>query len=370
MSSSPPPLTSPASAPKTDLATLRTIWREHGLSTLPADRKKAEAAIKKMYAIGGLAEPERIVWCGSPFSMSIARAIVLAPDFIEEIIKATWKNALKPGGMEFKNNIADCFRSSMRLFDTGAVKRELMDGIKRDVADVCTQRFLSQMAPTQRTAISPAVWSSIWTIVWDSLGADLSRIFDASMRRAVPAGSQAVFDSGFRTGMRDAFGESVKFDVWEQVMDTCWGNIRNAIGSQERVRAYEDLWRSLQVGIWENVALRIGAEIKAAGTDAGQRSAYGQHDAYWLAFYAYFRDIHALKNETEPVSGLLELAASAGWAVPHSKVCWVSERPNVLVLDEKGALKQQGEPSLAYPDGWAIQVNVPAAPRATTAPAI
>ena len=42
-------------------------WTGHGLSTKPADRPRAESAIRTMYAQAGLAEP-KIIWCDSPLS--------------------------------------------------------------------------------------------------------------------------------------------------------------------------------------------------------------------------------------------------------------------------------------------------------------
>ena len=50
-------------------------WTQIGLSTEPADRPRAESAIRKMYALAGLAPPRMIVWCGSPVSLGLARAI-------------------------------------------------------------------------------------------------------------------------------------------------------------------------------------------------------------------------------------------------------------------------------------------------------
>jgi len=43
-------------------------WTRIGLSTEPADRIRAEAGIRKSYEIGGIKQPQRVVWCGSPFS--------------------------------------------------------------------------------------------------------------------------------------------------------------------------------------------------------------------------------------------------------------------------------------------------------------
>jgi hypothetical protein len=93
-------------------------------------------------------------------------------------------------------------------------------------------------------------------------------------------------------------------------------------------------------------------------------SGYGQHDANWLAFYQYFREVTDLKTETDKISALTDLAMHAGWWLPHEKICWVSERHNILRRDESGRLHDVSGPAVAYPDGWAIYavhgVRVPA----------
>lgn len=51
-------------------------WTSIGLSTQPADRHRAEHGIRLAYKIAGLEEPRQIVWCGSPLSQGLTRAIV------------------------------------------------------------------------------------------------------------------------------------------------------------------------------------------------------------------------------------------------------------------------------------------------------
>jgi hypothetical protein len=52
--------------------------------------------------------------------------------------------------------------------------------------------------------------------------------------------------------------------------------------------------------------------------------------------------------------GLFMLARSAGWAIPHQRICWVSERHHVLERDQRGRLHCPTGPAVVYPDGWAI----------------
>ena len=48
-------------------------WIGHGTCTLPADRPRAEDAIRSIYRVGGKKDPEQIVWCESPLSMALTK---------------------------------------------------------------------------------------------------------------------------------------------------------------------------------------------------------------------------------------------------------------------------------------------------------
>ena len=182
-------------------------WTKIGLSTEPADRPKAERAIKLMYEAGGKKPPAKIVWCGSPLSQGLVRAIIL-----------------------------------------------------------------------DKKADSVSVGASVRASVMDSVG--------ASVRASV--------------------GDS----VWDSVGDS----VRDSLGA----------------------------------------SVYGQHDVSWLAFYRYFHDNVSLVDQTSKLGGLWMLAESAGWAIPHENICWVSERHCVLERNEQGRLHCVSGPAVAYPDGWSI----------------
>jgi len=83
-------------------------------------------------------------------------------------------------------------------------------------------------------------------------------------------------------------------------------------------------------------------------------SVYGQHEAAWLSWVDYFRDVCGLDSETQKLFGIFEVAKSAGWWLPHENICWISERCNILNRNKEGRLHFDGGPALAYPDGWSI----------------
>ena len=120
--------------------------------------------------------------------------------------------------------------------------------------------------------------------------------------------------------------------------------------------------------------LRVGGSVGASVGDSVWDSVYGSHDSNWLAFYNYFGDACELTDLVAPLAGLTELAKSAGWALPHKGVCWISERHNVLNRDPRGRLHCETGPAVAYPDGWSIYawhgVRVPEAAITTSPDAI
>jgi hypothetical protein len=83
-----------------------------------------------------------------------------------------------------------------------------------------------------------------------------------------------------------------------------------------------------------------------------------------LGVYEYLHDVLPSEELTRPMQGIWQIAKSAGWMVPHERVCWVSERPSLLRVDAAARLHCADGPALQYPDGWAYYawkgVRVPA----------
>ena len=187
-------------------------WTAIGLCTDPADRPRAEEAIREAYKMGGRELPEKIVWCGSPLGQALTRAIVIQ--------------------------------------------------------------------------------------------------------------NRASVGASVRASVRDSVGDSVG--------DSVWASVRASV--RDSVRA------SVRDSVWASVGDSVG----------------GQHEAPWIAFYAFFREACGLVAETDKLVGLRGVTESAGWWLPHEKICWVSERHNVCSLDDEQRIHAEDGPAIAYPDGWAI----------------
>nr|MDD5178340.1 hypothetical protein [Candidatus Nanoarchaeia archaeon] len=117
-----------------------------------------------------------------------------------------------------------------------------------------------------------------------------------------------------------------------------WDSVGDSVGA------------SVGDSVWDSVGDSVGASVGDSVKDSG----YGQHDANWLAFYEFFKDVCGLEQETKNLSGLWKVSKNAGWYLPHENICWISEKHNKLSRNTRGLLHSDTGIALQYPDGWGI----------------
>ena len=246
-------------------------WTAIGLSTEPADRPTAEAAIATMYRCGGLEPPQHIVWCKSPLSMLLTAAVLRRRDSVEDSVGAS---------------VRDSVRAS--------------------------------------------TWASVWASVEDSVRSSVG---------------DSVWDS-----VEDSVEDSVRTSVWASVEDSVWASVEDSVRASAGASVGDSVWDSVRASAGASVGASVWDSVRASVGDL----VGGQHEAYWLAFYAYFREVCGIEEETKQLDGLLALSKSAGWALPYRDICFVSERHTTLLREERGRLHAEDGPAVRYPDGWAV----------------
>jgi hypothetical protein len=255
-------------------------WTKISLCTDPADRPRAEAAIRDMYRRGGIKPPSTIVWCGSPLSQGLTHAFFV-------------------------------------------------------------NRALTQSTGVTRTTVGAGVWASL----------------ESSVRASPEGGVGATMHDSVWSTVSDRVWSHVWSSMWSSVEDSVWDRVLNSVLAPVRDSVETSAWAmgasvraSVSADVWDSVGDTIRVSVEANGWE----HPYGPNAPAWLAFYRYFHDVVGLTEQTEKLSGLWELAQSAGWALPHRDICWVSERHHVLSRDDDGLLHSLTGPACAYPDGWAI----------------
>ena len=284
-------------------------WTNIGLSTEPADRPRAEAAIRLMYERANMEPPSKIVWCASPLSMALTRYCLLQLPQMKDSVGASVRASIRDSvgasvGASIRDSIGDSVWASVRA--------SIRDSVRASV----------------RASIRDSIGDSVWANVGDSIGASVW------------------------ANVGDSIGASVWANVGDSIGDSVWASVRASI--RDSVRA----------SVRDNVGARVGARVRASVWDSVGASVYGQHDANWLGFYDYFAEELGLTEQTQRLDGLWEFARSAGWALPFRDICFISERHTTLLRDEQGRLHNESGPAIAYPDGWEIfsfhGVRVPA----------
>jgi len=94
--------------------------------------------------------------------------------------------------------------------------------------------------------------------------------------------------------------------------------------------------------------------LALCGREGFRHAAAGPDDLSWLSVYEYLRGMLGLKVETEPLLGLWQVAANAGWLQPHAQTCWLAERPELLCGDVNDRLHHAVGPALRFRDGFSV----------------
>jgi hypothetical protein len=110
----------------------------------------------------------------------------------------------------------------------------------------------------------------------------------------------------------DSGWKSVWDSVWHSVRDSVKDSVRHSVWCSVRDSVLLSIWLGVTVNVWHSIADNVGHSVR----DAVCYNVYRSHDAGWLAFHRYFRDVVGLVEETDKLSGQWELAQSAGWAPP------------------------------------------------------
>src|SRR3990167_9375898 len=161
---------------KAQMAIYRDRWLQIGLSTEPANRKAAETAIMQAYAVAGLKAPA-LVWCGSPLSQGLTRAIVLYVQFrdsvgasVRDSVWASVRDGVWAGvGASVGDSVWDSVGASVR----DSVWDSVWDSVRASVRDSVGASVWASVWDSVRASVRDSVWASVWDSVGPSVGASV-----------------------------------------------------------------------------------------------------------------------------------------------------------------------------------------------------
>ena len=126
-------------------------WIGYGLSTAPADREAAEAAMRLAYERGGVPWHSRVTWCTSPLALALVDAILrsLPP----KAGASVWASVRASVGASVWDSVGDSVRAS--------------------VGDSVGDSVWDSVWASVRASVGDSVGASVWASVGDSVGASV-----------------------------------------------------------------------------------------------------------------------------------------------------------------------------------------------------
>ena len=156
----------------------RDRWCKIGLSTEPARRAAAESAIADLYGAAGIPRAPRVVWCGSPMSVALARAAALDSGDASEPVLAlpsgvirearaalavTGRGARALLGRPVSSNVWDGDRDARRVRHTSWWH------LRNELPALGAEELRTQLVERVRAATWDAVWSQVLPCAWNDL---------------------------------------------------------------------------------------------------------------------------------------------------------------------------------------------------------
>lgn len=134
--------------------------------------------------------------------------------------------------------------------------------------------------------------------------------------------------------------------VWDSVWESVWESVASSVG--------DSVWESVGDSVRASVRVSVGDSLSDLKKEWDECKSWGQHDAYWLGFYDYFRRVVGLHKDTEKLVPLTELAKETGWHIFYKDVAILSEKPTEISRNERGQLHNFHGPAIKWTDGYQL----------------
>jgi len=266
-------------------------WSEHALCTAPADRPRAEAAIRFIYRQAGLETPP-IIWTKNPLIAPITHQLINMALGVE-------RHPFKLNNELWKNKVTSV---------------DMRDSMER-----AGYRY------------------------WEFGGSSTSFAIDRLVRSVMGREDHWTTDEDMQCFYKDLEKEGQHFmvDILKEAKDIAWNCIAEHVEMQDKDEFWERHWDDFRLKAWDSVG------------DVRWCSLKGQDNAYQLAYFNFLSDIGELQG-LNSLYGISELCKSAGWAMLYADRCFISERHDTIHTDNAGVLHCADGPALSYSDGLSL----------------
>ena len=251
-----------------------------------------------------------------------------------------------------------------------------IERLTADQQDLLAVRHAEWLAVGRSTAPADrAAAEQVFTAMYAAIGRPAPRVL------WVASPATAALAHGVLSA-RDSLGASLRASLRESLWESLWDSLGDSLGASLWTSLWTSLggslWTSLRTSLgaslWESLGASLGASLRASLGESLRESLgaslgdyfWGQHEAYWIAFYAFAIEIGVSyrPQDAERLGWWVTLARSCGWWWPYEGLVLASDRPE-LVRQETipdrvvggfpvHRLHATDGPALRYRDGWAV----------------
>ena len=175
-------------------------------------------------------------------------------------------------------------------------------------------------------------------------------------------GSQSQLDSQLDSQL----GSQLRSQLWSQLGSQLDSQLGSQLDSQLRSQLGSQLWSQL----WSQLDSQLGSQLRSqlwsqlgSQLDSQFRSRqfsynafWGQHEAYWIAFYGFCAEIGVRYDEDglRLLNAWGAIAESACWWAPWDGICILSDRPRHVSFDSQGRLHDETGMAVRFSCGWGV----------------
>lgn len=153
-----------------------------------------------------------------------------------------------------------------------------------------------------------------------------------------------------------------KKDIENMILIVLHGKIYNQLMNNHEELKKRKLWDDIVLPIKPN---KEDSELKEIITNKihnlinSQMSNwwYGQHNASWIGYYTYCKDVFKIELGNEKLFYVLsDIVKNSHWILPYDTFCFMSERPLEIHINTQNQLHRDGGAAIRYKDGFSIWV--------------
>jgi hypothetical protein len=299
-------------------------WIKNALSTEPCNRDAITDAVKRLYTESGLKEP-RVVVVSSPYVMAMA------------------------GG----------FAAGILYLRTRAATYAATYAATRDATDAATDDAITAATrDATYAAITAATYAATISATRDATISATRDATYAAITAATSAATRAAIDDATYAATRDATDAATDAATDDAITaaidDAAYAATRAATSS---LLGMAHVAEALSPG---NSDFLLECARKWSRLYQG-----GNMWSPWVCYLTAFRDVLGQELPIyEKFAPWEELARLSGFRMMHADFCIVSDRPNILKIDDQNRPHCDDGPSHQWRDGWSLYhwhgVSIPA----------